>query len=214
MALLPLIDQALELGTAIRELQAVVLHQRPAHEARGDVVLVLRVDVLAFAEVDDDGLPGVRQFHGLRLRLAQFRPVAVSGLRVLRAKVRELHPVERKVALLPLLAPLLDHEGEELRVFAGAAGVALALIPDHALDAVAERGVHHAGEDVAGAGVPGQAFAAAKQAGAAAAAPASIRLLQRLHIRLPLRQRGFVIRLRLVRLQIDLALLPALHQQT
>ena len=63
IALLPVDCHALELGAAIRELHAVVLHQRPADEARGDVVLVLRMDVLAFAEVDDDRLAGVRQLH-------------------------------------------------------------------------------------------------------------------------------------------------------
>src|SRR5207302_7783426 len=71
-------------------------------------------------------------------------------------EVSELHPIKREVALVPLLAPLLDHEGEEITVLPGASGVRLTLVPDDSLDAVAERGINDAAENVAGARVTGK----------------------------------------------------------
>src|SRR6266850_97332 len=113
---------AFEFRAAIRQLHPVILHQRPSNQARGNVVLVPRMNVLALAQINDDGLPGVREFHGHRLRFAQFRPTAVTRLLLLSHEIGELHPIEWEIALSPFLAPLLDHEGKEIAIFPRAAG--------------------------------------------------------------------------------------------
>ncbi len=42
-------------------LHAVIFRQRPADKAGGDVVLVFRMDVVGFSEVNNDGFASVRQ---------------------------------------------------------------------------------------------------------------------------------------------------------
>ena len=54
------------------------------------------------------------------------------GLGRLGHEVGELDPVEREVALSPLVAPALDHQREQVAVLVGPAGVGLALVPDDA----------------------------------------------------------------------------------
>ena len=44
--------------------------------------------------------------------------------------VGELHPIERKITLTPLLAPLLDHERKKFGILIGATRVGFALIPN------------------------------------------------------------------------------------
>ena len=114
------------------------------------------MDVAALADVDDHGLAGVGQAQGLGLGLAELGPRALTGCGFLGHEIGELHPVEGEVTLTLFLAPLLDEEGKQLGVFVGATGVGLALIPDDALDSVAQRGVDDAGENIAGAGVAGE----------------------------------------------------------
>ena len=75
------------------------------------------------------------------------------GLGCLGQVVGELDPVEREVALAPLVAPALDHQREQVAILVGPAGVRLALVPDGAPDAVADRRLEDAVVDVAGPGI-------------------------------------------------------------
>ena len=144
----PLVDRAVGRDAG----HLVGVGERPAGEPLAHIQLVLRVDVLPLADVDDHCLAGVRQgLHRHRLRFTQLGPGALARLGLLGVEVGQLHPVEGEVAHAPLLAPRLDHEGEEGAVLVGAAGVRFPLIPDRATDAVADRGRQHAGVDVAGA---------------------------------------------------------------
>src|SRR5262249_40336671 len=68
--LVPLLLHRLVGRALIRHLDAVVPTQCPAGQPHGDILLVARVDVLCFAQVDDHGLTGVGQLaHGHRLGL-------------------------------------------------------------------------------------------------------------------------------------------------
>ena len=89
------------------------------------------------------------------MRFTQLSPGAVGGLGLLAHEVGKLDPVEGEVTNAPLVSPGLDHEGEEVSVLVGAAGVRLALVPDGASDAVADGGLEHAVVDVARAVVAG-----------------------------------------------------------
>ncbi len=60
----------------------------------------------------------------------------------------ELREVEGKIALLEFRPPIRDHRGEERTVFARAADIVLALIPDRPADGVGDDGVRHAIEGV------------------------------------------------------------------
>ena len=112
---------------------------------------------LAFAQVDDHRLAGVGEpAHRHGLGLAQLRPRALGRLGLLRHEVGELDPVEREVADAPLVAPALDHQGEEVAILVGPAGVRLALVPDHPPDAVADRRLEDAVVDVARACIAAQ----------------------------------------------------------
>ena len=69
------------------------------------------MNVIRFAHVDRDGQTGVGQsFGNLGLGFANLGPAA-DGVRVGRqgAEVGELHDVERKITLVPLLPPVTDH---------------------------------------------------------------------------------------------------------
>ena len=147
----------LELGAAIRDLDAVVLGEGEAGEALGDVAFVFGVDVIGFAEIDDDRLAAV--FDGLLgfgLAFAEFGPGAVAGGGDFGFEVGELDPVKGEVFLFPLLAPMGDHEGEEMGVFGGAIGIGFALIPDGTFDAVADDGEEDTVVEVAGAMLAGE----------------------------------------------------------
>ncbi len=161
-----------EFGAAVGDLQSVVAGEGEAGEALGDVAFVFGVDVIGFAEVDDDGLAAVFDgVLGFGLAFAEFGPGAVGWGGDFRFEVGELDPVEGEVALFPFFAPVFDHEGEEVGVFGGAVGIGLALIPDGAFDAVADEGEEDtvvkiagavlAGEDLLGAlgGASGEGFA-------------------------------------------------------
>jgi len=111
------------------------------------------MNVLGFAEVRDDGLPGIGQLQGHRLRLLKFRPGTVHRLGLLSLKISELDPEEREIALAPFLAPLGDHQREEFAIVVGPPGIALTLIPDRALHGVADDRVEIAVVEVAGAGI-------------------------------------------------------------
>ena len=113
-------------------------------EALADVFLVLGVNVLFFADVDDHGHAGsgIGQ-HGLKLRFAQLGPVGVNGLRRFGHVVGQLHHVEGEVDA-EFLAPMVDHRGHLLAIELGVAGVGFALIPDRAGDAVGDEGGDHA----------------------------------------------------------------------
>ena len=71
-------------------------------EALADGFLVLGVDVGAFADVDGDGLGGVGELEGHRLRLAQAGPAAfgLGRFGVALHVVGELDPDEGEVALV------------------------------------------------------------------------------------------------------------------
>lgn len=146
-----------EFGAAVGDLQSVVAGEGESGEALGDVAFVFGVDVIGFAEVDDDGLAAVfDDLLGFGLAFAEFGPGAIGGFGGLRFEVGELNPVEREIALFPFLAPVFDHEGEEVGVFGSAIGVGLALIPDGAFDAVADEGEEDTVVEIAGAVLAGE----------------------------------------------------------
>ena len=58
--------------------------------------------------------------------------------------------------MVPFLAPLLDHEREELRVLPGPSGVGFSLVPNDALEAIPERRMNDAAENVPGPRVAGE----------------------------------------------------------
>ena len=99
------------------------------------------MDVLGVAEVDRDGHAGLREFQRLHHRLADAGP-AFAG----RGVVRKLHPSERNF-VLPQGAPARDELGELLVVESGVAGVAFALIPEHAAQGVGDEVDHLAVEE-------------------------------------------------------------------
>ena len=78
------------------------------------------------------------------------------GARLLGREVGQLHPVEREIALLPRVAPGLDHQREQVPVLVGAARIRFALVPDRAADAVADHRLEHAVVEVAGPMLVGQ----------------------------------------------------------
>ena len=83
-----------------------------AHRARShtDVDFVLWVNVLAFADVDNDRLTAVGEFiHRHGLCLAKLCPIAVAWLRFLRMEVSKLNPIEWEIALSPFITPVGDH---------------------------------------------------------------------------------------------------------
>ena len=89
-----------------------------------DFLLVLRVDVGGFADVNRHGHAGARDFEGARLRFADLRPVAVGLLLVTWVEIRELHEEEREFRLLArhalrlreFIAPREDHHRKNLTV--------------------------------------------------------------------------------------------------
>jgi hypothetical protein len=106
----------LEFGAAIRELHAVVLGQRPAREALATSRLFFGWMSLAspmsmmtawppFFMAFHASSSGSRAVRPNRCRPAQGAPAIEVG---------ELHPVEGEIALLPLVAPVLDHEREKV----------------------------------------------------------------------------------------------------
>ena len=121
---------------------------RTVSELMRDIMLVFRMDVLPLAEVGNHGLAGIGQLHRLRLRLAEFRPVAIAGAGLLGFEVRQLHPIERKIALRLLPAPFLDQEREQGLVLVGPARIVFALIPNHTFYAVTKRWIDHSSEYV------------------------------------------------------------------
>ena len=194
----------------MRDLHAVVFGERQTHEAISDVAFVARMNVAAFADVDDDGLAAVLDgVLRLRLAFAQFSPGAVAGLGLLRHEIGELHPVEGEIALLPLVAPVLDHEREEVAVFIGAGGIAFALIPDGAFDAVADRGEQNAVVDVAGAVVAGKLLQRALRGAFAELGLFRLRFVSALF---PGGEAGFVALLGGIAGEILLTRRPAVHE--
>ena len=137
-------------GTEIGDVDAVVASQSNPRQALGDGLLVAWVDVASFANIVNDGLTCVGQCEGVALGFTKFRPVTVTGFSDLIAEVGELDPVEREVALAPCVAPLRDHECEEIVILVGTPGVTLALIPDSAADAVSDDGIEDTGPKVTG----------------------------------------------------------------
>ncbi len=141
----------LKSGALAEEVDPVVPGQCPAGESIGDGMLVAGMDVSSFANVDDDRLACMLQFgqrHGLGF--AQFGPGRFLRFVDRVAKVCQLNPVERKVALAPLVAPVLDHEGEEVTVLIGSVGVGFALVPYNAFNAVSDCWVQDSVVDVGG----------------------------------------------------------------
>ena len=108
------------------------------------------MNVVGLADVDDHRLSRLRQALRHGLGFAQFRPIAVAGRRGLRREVGQLDPVEREVALLPGVAPRLDHQREHVPVLVRAARIRFALVPDRTANAIADHRLEHAVVEVAG----------------------------------------------------------------
>ena len=84
---------------------------------RGLLTVALAIGAVS-CMVDDHGLAGMRQpAQGHRLRLAELGPGALLRVGLLLEEVGELDPVEREVALAPLVATLKGattvHESEQ-----------------------------------------------------------------------------------------------------
>jgi hypothetical protein len=112
--------------------------QGQCRQALAERALVARVDVVGIAHIQGHRHAGVRQLQRLGLCVAQLGPAAFAGAVVLQRQVgRQLHEEERQLRLLELRAPVLDQALEAARVRRRAAGVALALVPEHAAQAQA-----------------------------------------------------------------------------
>ena len=107
-------------------------------EPASDLLFVFRMDVISFADVDDDGHGGVGQFQRQQLRLPQLRPLAFLGLASWRNSTRivigELHIKKREFGI-PSLSPAENHRRKQFAILARSRGVRFALIPDRALHA-------------------------------------------------------------------------------
>ena len=120
-------------------------------EALAYGLLVGGVDVVLVADVDGDGHAGVGEREGFALGVAEFAPAFFGGA----GEGGDLDEEKGEVALGPMLAPVLDHCGEEFVVEAGGieGGVGFALVPDDALDRERSEGGDHG--VVEGSGLPG-----------------------------------------------------------
>ena len=113
-------------------------------ETIANLEFILRVNILLVAEVDIDRHHSTRDvvrdpLHGL----ADDWPATVfHGDRLLGHEARKLDNDERKFAA-PGLVPSLNHVAEDPLVGNGLTSVGLALVPDSALKAVANEGMHH-----------------------------------------------------------------------
>ncbi|CAB4583394.1 unannotated protein [freshwater metagenome] len=148
---------ALVLRATVRDFDTIVFGECQTHKAVGDIAFVTWMDVASFADIDDHCLAAVLDgVLSLCLTFTQLCPVAVAGLGLLGFEIGELHPIEGEIALLPLVAPVLDHEWEEVAVFISAGGIAFALIPNGTFDAIADGWEQNAVVDVTGAAVSGK----------------------------------------------------------
>ena len=110
------------------------------------------MNVIGLSKISDHALAGIGNLADrFRLALAQLGPIAVARLWLFGLEISELYPVERKVTLLPLAAPVTDHEREEIAVFKSTPGIALPLIPDGSLDAITNDWIQASGKEIAGA---------------------------------------------------------------
>src|ERR1700730_16509387 len=110
--------------------------QCPGREPLADVKLVAWVDVVRFANIDDDRHACLRRSQRHHLCFAQLGPIAVSRLRLGRPPTSELNEIERKLTLVPRRPPITDHRREEGPILISAIGIALALVPDRAANRI------------------------------------------------------------------------------
>ncbi len=88
---------------------AVIVGECEPDQAIGDGGFIAWMDIASFAGINDHRLPGIGQCEGHCLCFTQFGPSTVAWLGGFCHVVGELHPVERKVALLPEVAPRTYH---------------------------------------------------------------------------------------------------------
>ena len=132
--------EAVDLLQAIRQVQGQVAEAVPHH------VLVSRVDIVPFV-----GLHGIVGGHHravgnqcLRLELGFAQVGALSVLHgVVIVVRRDFHEIEGYLAQAEVAAPQVDHRGQPLGVGLVGAHVALALVPDDALERIVPDGPNH-----------------------------------------------------------------------
>ena len=99
------------------------------------------MNVAFFTGVDEHRLAGMRHGQRLGLGFAEFGPLALSGRIVVGHEVGKLAVIEGEIAPSPMLAPVANHQGEGRPILPGPLRVALALIPDRALQGVGNHGL-------------------------------------------------------------------------
>ena len=107
-------------------------------------LLLLGMDVGLFAHVGDHGGGRIgRVEHGHQLGLAKLGPGAVDGLLDDLPERGQLNDEEGEVTLAPVVAPALDHGGQERAVLVGPTGVALSLVPRGPANRIGLQGRDH-----------------------------------------------------------------------
>src|SRR5262249_18263858 len=101
-----------------------------------NILLISRMDVAGFANINDYSHPGVRQSQGCRLRLPQFCPRAVRRVTLPFLEISQLNKEERERSLVPSPTPIFDHGRKQTPILASPKrlSVGLSLIPDCASD--------------------------------------------------------------------------------
>src|SRR6185503_18238512 len=127
--------------TGALALLPVGLRESPLRETLADLALLERMDVGGIPDVHGHGHAGVRHREREPLRVTEERRLAAVA-RV--AEGRDLHEVEREVAVSEGRAPVADERREERAVLARALAVRLALVPDRAADRVRDERRDHA----------------------------------------------------------------------
>ena len=109
-------------------------------EPRSHRLLVWRVYIVALANVEGDGHACINHMQSLALAVTNEAPIFS-----LRLKARDLHKKEGKVAHTPLLPPVSNQRGQQLRIQACAivSAVGLPLVPKETLDGIGRERRNH-----------------------------------------------------------------------
>ena len=101
------------------------------------------MNVDRIADIDGGRHPclGKGQCHGLGF--AQFGPGTFRRQAIGFHEIGKLYEKKRKIALIPLFSPVLDHVGEDAAVLESPSGIALSLVPDCTLDPVRNQRTDH-----------------------------------------------------------------------
>src|ERR1700687_4889747 len=99
-----------ECWSGTRNLPVVGISQRPKRHAPAHVELVLRMDVMSFADINSHDQAGVGcGLRGATVSVANVTPCIVSRFWFWVAVIGKLNDAEGEIPLSPTLSPGLDH---------------------------------------------------------------------------------------------------------